>query len=411
MSHLTIAAVRGAISVPADRADAIRAASARLLQALISRNALTPERVVSAVFTATPDLTADFPAHAARMLGWHDVPLLGATEMAVPGAPARIVRVLLTVRDVPSGTRLTPVYLDEAIRLRPDLASPPSAVTTRPVRLAIVGLGQIGGSLGLALQHDRAWQRVGFDARATARRAAQQAGAIDEVAATLEAACGNADVVVLATPVDTLPALIARAAGAMRRGAVLLDTASARGGITPALRAASLRHAVRVCGAHPLAGNSGRGFAAARAELFRGASFALLPLGRGVPQVVRRLVRAVGAHAFVVDARTHDHALARTSHLPYLLAVALARVGDAAHRQGLSGPGFASMTRLAASDPRMARAYVNANASQISAAWRELRGVVETELRGLLSPRAARRSGSPSGTRRTRRATGDAQRP
>ncbi|MEO5988888.1 MAG: chorismate mutase, partial [Candidatus Eisenbacteria bacterium] len=412
MSRPTIAAVRGAISVPADRADAIREASARLLQTLIDRNALTPERVVSAVFTATPDLTADFPAHAARMLGWHDVPLLGATEMAVPGAPPRIVRVLLTVRDVPSGTRLTPVYLDDAVRLRPDLATPTArTAATKPVRIAIVGLGQIGGSLGLALGRDRGWHRVGFDARVTARRAAMQAGAIDEMVATLQAACAQADLVVLATPVDTLPAIIANAASSMPRGAVLLDTASARGGVTQALRSAARSHAVRVCGGHPIAGNSGRGFAAARAALFHGASFALLPVGRGVPQVVRRLVRAVGSHPLVVDAKTHDRALARTSHLPYVLAVALARVGDAAHRQGLSGPGYASMTRLAASDPRMARAYVNANASQVSAAWRELRGVVETELRAQLSSRAAPRSGSPSGRRHTRRATGGAQRP
>lgn len=409
MPHLTIAAVRGAISVSADRASAIREASARLLQTLIARNALTPERVVSAVFTATPDLTADFPAHAARMLGWHDVPLLGATEMAVPGAPPRIVRVLLTVRDVPSGTRLTPAYLDEAVRLRPDLAATPARTSSeKPTRIAIVGLGQIGGSLGLALKRHSVWHRVGFDARPTACRAAERAGAIDEIAATLEDACARADLVVLATPVDTLPALIARAASAMRRGAVLLDTGSARGGVTEALRAAATRHSLRACGAHPIAGNSGRGFAAAEPELFRGATFALLPIGHVVPQVVRRLVRAVGARARLVDARTHDRALARTSHLPYLLSVALARVGDAAHRQGLSGPGFASMTRLAASDPRMARAYVNANASQVRAAWRELRGAVDTELGSLLNSRAALQSGSPSGTRRTRRAADDA---
>ncbi len=415
MPRTTIAAVRGAISVAVDQAEAIRTASARLLQALIARNALTPDKIVSAVFTATPDLTADFPAHAARMLGWTDVPLLGATEMAVPGAPPRIVRVLLTVRDVPHGKRLTPVYLDDAVRLRPDLAagaahSPPAST----IRIALIGLGQIGGSVGLALQHDPQWQRVGFDPRASVGRMAQRAGAIDEVAPTLEIACASADVVLLATPVDTLPALIARAAATMRRGAVLLDTGSARGTLTPALRTAAKQHGIRACGAHPLAGTSGRGFAAARADLFRGASVVLLPAQRGVPGEARQLVRALGARPFVVSEKTHDQALARTSHLPYVLAVALARVGHAAHRQGLSGPGFASMTRLAASDPRMARAYVHANASQVSAAWRELRGVVESEMRSLLNPpRApqAPRSGSRAATQRTRPATGGARRP
>ena len=416
MSRTTIAAVRGAISVAVDEAGAIRAASAKLLRELIARNALTPQRVVSAVFTATPDLTADFPAHAARMLGWTDVPLLGATEMAVPGAPARIVRVLLTVRDVKHGTRLTPVYLDDAVRLRPDLAPPPGASRAEhPTRLALIGLGQIGGSLGLALQPQRDWHRVGFDLHAASRRQALRHGGIDEVAKSLEAACAQADVVVLATPVDTLPALIARAAAAMRPGAVLLDTGSTRSGITPALLAAARQHAVRVCGAHPLAGTSGHGFAAARGDLFREASFALLPGPRGVPNEARRLVRAVGARAFVVRESEHDHALARTSHLPYVLAVALSQVGRGAHERGLSGPGFASMTRLAASDPRMARAYVRANAPQVGAAWRELQGVVESQLRGLISSRAARRPaprpGSRAGKPGARRAGGGSRRP
>ena len=101
-----IAAVRGAIQVPANRSDAIRASTARLLETLVRRNGLRPERIVSAIFTATPDLTADFPAHAARKLGWTDVPLLGATEVDVPGALPRVVRVLLTVETSPSRKRI-----------------------------------------------------------------------------------------------------------------------------------------------------------------------------------------------------------------------------------------------------------------------------------------------------------------
>src|SRR5689334_14888814 len=113
-----IAAVRGAIQVPANKPEAIRASTARLLTELIARNALKPERIVSAIFTATPDLTADFPAHAARKLGWTDVPLLGATEVDVPGALPRVVRVLVTVATT---RKLVPVYLDGAEALRPDL--------------------------------------------------------------------------------------------------------------------------------------------------------------------------------------------------------------------------------------------------------------------------------------------------
>src|SRR5215510_9855759 len=127
-ASLTVAAVRGAIQVRANRAEEIRDATARLLGALLAVNHFTREQIVSAIFTATPDLDADFPAHAARRLGWTDVPLLGAREMGVPGALPRIVRVLLTVR-VARGARLRPVYLGGAEALRPDLAS--AATTPR----------------------------------------------------------------------------------------------------------------------------------------------------------------------------------------------------------------------------------------------------------------------------------------
>jgi len=387
-STTTIAAVRGAISVPRNDAASIRIATSRLVQELIARNDLTPGRIVSAIFTATPDLDADFPAHAARRLGWTDAPLLCATEIGVPGAPPRIVRVLVTVRDVPRGRKLVPVYLDEAVALRRDLAHPSDGLkdarrgAAAPTRIAIVGLGQVGGSIGLALGRTGAWHRTGHDASAATARRALAMGAVDEVALSLEAACADAQVVVLAVPVDVLPALVGRAAAAAPRGATLVDTGSTRSGVTAALRAAA-RAGIRACGGHPLAGSEGRGLRAARADLFDGAPFVLLPTGGGVPRLARALVRDVGADALVADPRVHDAALARTSHLPYLLARALARVGGPAARRRLAGPGFAGATRLAKSDPRMALAYVRANRANVRAAWKELLRQVERELRAL----------------------------
>lgn len=386
MPSRTIAAVRGAISVPANTRAAIHAATMRLLSELAARNRLAARDVVSALFTTTPDLTADFPAHAARRLGWSAVPLLGATEMGVAGAPARIVRVLLTVHAT-RRARLEAVYLDGAAALRPDLSGAPDrAAAGRARRIAIVGLGQVGGSIGLSLAPHGRWHRVGFDARRGTAAAARGAGAIDEAAGSIEAACAGADLAVLAVPVDALPALIARVAAALPRGAALLDTGSARAGVTAALRTAA-RRGVRACGGHPIAGHEGRGLGAARAGLYAGAPFALLPAGAGVPRVVRELVRDLGARALVVDPGAHDAALARTSHLPWVLACALARVGGAAARRRLAGPGFAGMTRLAASDPRMAGAFARANARNVAAAWRALRREVERELARLAGPR------------------------
>jgi len=387
MRRTTIAAVRGAISVRANRAADIREATARLLEHLIRRNGVTADRVVSAVFTATPDLTADFPAHAARRLGWADVPLLGAVELDVPDAPKRIVRVLLTLRDVPRGVKLIPVYLDEAAALRPDLAEGAVRVATRAPagrvrRIALIGLGQIGGSLGLALEAAGGWRRVGFDARASVRREALAKGVVDVVAPSLEAACRDAQLAVVAVPVDVLPAVLDRVARALPRGAALLDTGSARGaGVTAALVRAA--RSVRAVGGHPIAGNERRGLAGASAQLFHSAPFALLPVRGGVPPVVSALLQAIGADARVVSPRQHDHALARTSHLPWLVSRALARLGARAARRRLAGPGYASMTRLAAADPRVTGAYTRANAANVRAAWRQLRADLDREVRNL----------------------------
>ena len=385
MAVTTIAAVRGAISVRANRAADIREATARLLETMIRRNGFTSEQIVSAVFTATPDLTADFPAHAARRLGWTDVPLLGAVELAVPHAPKRIVRVLLTLRGVPLGVRLIPVYLDEAAALRPDLAGGSASAARANAgparRIALIGLGQIGGSLGLALEAAGGWHRVGFDTSAAAKREAHAKAAIDEIAPTLERACHGADMAVVAVPVDVLPGVLDRVAAVLPKQAVLLDTGSARRGVTEALVRAAQR--VRAVGGHPIAGNERKGLAGASAQLFHGAPFALLPVRGGVPPIVRALIRDIGAEPRVVTPGEHDAALARTSHLPWLVSRGLAKLGAAAAKRRLAGPGYASMTRLAASDSRIPRAYTRANARNVRQAWRVLRAEIDREVRGL----------------------------
>jgi chorismate mutase len=114
-----VRAVRGAIVVPEDSAEAVLAATERLLGELLARNALSHDALISIVFTATADLRAAFPAEAARRMGLADVPLLCAREIEVPGALERVVRVLAHAEtDRP---RLVPVYLDGAEVLRDDL--------------------------------------------------------------------------------------------------------------------------------------------------------------------------------------------------------------------------------------------------------------------------------------------------
>jgi chorismate mutase len=120
MSEERLFAVRGAIQVEANEADAILAASAELVGELISRNGLQPERMVSCLFTCTGDLDAEFPAVAARELGLQSVPLLCAREIEVPGAMKRVIRVMAHYY-APADHRPAHTYLGEAQSLRADL--------------------------------------------------------------------------------------------------------------------------------------------------------------------------------------------------------------------------------------------------------------------------------------------------
>ncbi len=115
--------IRGATTVPEDTADAILSATEELVRELVSANDLKPEDIASALFTVTPDLRAEFPAAAARRIGWTMVPLLNFTEIGVPGRLEKCIRVLLHVNTERSQNEMVHVYLREAVALRPDLVS------------------------------------------------------------------------------------------------------------------------------------------------------------------------------------------------------------------------------------------------------------------------------------------------
>jgi chorismate mutase len=118
---LRLCALRGATTVASDTAEAIVAATQELLEALFKKNAVALEDLVSLVFTATADLSAEFPAAAARQLGIEDVPLLCAREIDVPDALPRCIRVLVHLYSARTRAGLRHVYLGDARRLRADL--------------------------------------------------------------------------------------------------------------------------------------------------------------------------------------------------------------------------------------------------------------------------------------------------
>lgn len=122
MGQMMCRGLRGAITVENNTAEEILGATGELLQALVAANDLQRDQVASIVFTTTIDLNAAFPAVAARELGWTDVALLNAHEMAVPGSLPRCVRILIHVNTERGPEELRHVYLRDARKLRPDLA-------------------------------------------------------------------------------------------------------------------------------------------------------------------------------------------------------------------------------------------------------------------------------------------------
>lgn len=118
---MTVQAIRGAIQIDANDRDQILDAIAELVNTVLARNALTTENLISILFTATPDIDAEFPAYAARRAGITDVPMLSATEIGVPGAMPRVLRLLAHVDTPRTRHELHHVYLRGAAALRTDL--------------------------------------------------------------------------------------------------------------------------------------------------------------------------------------------------------------------------------------------------------------------------------------------------
>ncbi|MEU8172011.1 chorismate mutase [Microbispora hainanensis] len=117
-----VRAIRGAIQVDGNDREAILAGTTELVTEVMGRNNLTTDDVISVIFTCTPDLTAEFPALAARKLGFHDVPLLCATEIDVPGALPHVVRLMAHVQTDRPRQEIQHVYLRGAAALRVDIA-------------------------------------------------------------------------------------------------------------------------------------------------------------------------------------------------------------------------------------------------------------------------------------------------
>lgn len=404
--------IRGAICVDHNARDSIHRATRTLLGELVRRNRLEPKDIVAAFFTMTPDLDADFPAYAARDMGWSAVPMLGAQESQVPGAPPRAIRVLVLAE---GEGEVRTAYLGRAAAMRPDLAEPGDELWTEagpaPSRetsngkgaLLVIGLGLIGGSLAAGARRSGLFTRVlGYDLDASAVGLALERGLVDEVAADLDVVAGRADMIVLATPVSAIVQLLERLGQYLRRGAIVTDVGSTKRRIVEAM--GRLPAGVGAVGGHPMAGGTTGGASAANPELFKGARWAVVESARtnaGTLRAVEELVQALGARPVRLEAEQHDRIVALTSHLPAAVSVGLVQtVGAAAvpasDIESLLGPGFLSTSRLADGDPLMTADMLADNADYLGTAIANLVSRLEdlartaTADRGVLSERLAR---------------------
>jgi len=227
--------------------------------------------------------------------------------------------------------------------------------------MAIIGLGLMGGSLGLALRGAKipGLEVVGYDVEPEVRGKARRLGAVDREASSPAEAVRGAGLVVLATPIMALPQVMEDIAPHLAEGAVVTDTASTKAVVMEWARRL-LPQGVSFVGGHPMAGKETQGIDHAQGDLFRERAYCICPAPEARPAAVALVVamaRAVGARPLFIDPQEHDAYVAAVSHVPLLASVALFRMARESpawpDMAPLAASGFRDVTRLASGDPHM----------------------------------------------------------
>ena len=237
-------------------------------------------------------------------------------------------------------------------------------------KVAVVGVGLIGGSFALALKAARACGEVlGVGRGAANLKLALEHGIIDTIGTDI----GEADLVLVATPVAQYPRVLAALAPRLKAAAIVTDAGSTKRDVIAAARAALGAKSAQFVPAHPIAGAERSGASAASAELFRGKRVVLTPLAENAPETIEAVQGAwssCGARISRMSAEEHDAVLAAVSHLPHLLAYTLvhdiAARGNAAELFSFAAGGFRDFTRIASSHPEMWRDICVANRDRLA---------------------------------------------
>jgi len=243
-------------------------------------------------------------------------------------------------------------------------------------KVTLIGVGLLGGSLGAALRQRRLADSVtGFVRRPASVRECIRAGVVDSATRDLHEAVEGAELIVLCTPIAQMRPLFEQMLPALKRGVIVTDVGSVKATVVQELEPLAARARVNFIGSHPMAGAEKMGVAAARANLFVGAICVVTPTRRSNQSGVRKVAalwKSVGSRVMRMAPARHDELVSRSSHLPHIVAGALANlVLDPIwpREQGmLCATGFRDSTRIASGSPEMWRDIEIANGKNLEKA-------------------------------------------
>ena len=260
-------------------------------------------------------------------------------------------------------------------------------------KIALVGVGLLGGSLGLAIKRRRLARRVeGYVRRAASVAECRKAGAVGRATQDLASAVAGADLVILCTPLAQMRPLVKQMLPALKRGAIVTDVGSVKASVVRELEGLIARVGGHFVGSHPMAGAEKTGVLAARADLFVDAVCVVTPTRKSNQAAVRKVERfwkTVGGRLLTLTPEAHDAVVSRSSHLPHVVAATLASYvlhpGNPKHQAELCANGFRDTTRIASGSPEMWRDIALANRAQLGRALdgfvhelRRVQGILQT---------------------------------
>jgi len=254
-------------------------------------------------------------------------------------------------------------------------------------RVIIAGVGLIGGSAGLALKRAGfCGEIVGLGRRWSSLKKAIDVGAVDSATLDYAEALNNADLLLISTPVDVIPAIAKEAFKHAPSNCIITDVGSTKGRLVAEIDELTPEN-MHFIGSHPMAGSHKTGVTAAHASLFEGTICIVTPTESANPEaanVVSELWKTIGARVEIMSPQEHDLLIAAASHLPHAAACALTQIVDGIRSQSrraidFTATGFADTTRIAAGSPEIWKGILLQNADMVSSMLSKL----EKELAGM----------------------------